>query len=83
MGVFALPISLLLLGLIVFIEVMRKKKKCYIDFLFSVNCMFVVLFCVVPPYLLVLDSSGYFSSSHWMFKNKPNDIVFLFASIVI
>lgn len=83
MGVFALPISLLLLGLIVFIEVMRKKKKCYIDFLFSVNCIFVVLFCVVPPYLLVLDSSGYFSSSHWMFKNKPNDIVFLFASIVI
>lgn len=83
MGVFALPVSLLLFGLVVLIEATRVKKRCYIDFLFPVNFMFVLLFCVVPPYLMTLDSYGFLSSSHWVFKNQFSDINFLLASLVV
>jgi len=81
MGLFALPTSLLLLGIIVLVEVCRKKRKCFFDFLFGVNIMYAVLFCVIPFFLVITQKGGHYGWG-WMSDVTVSNSNFLFASLI-
>jgi len=80
-GIYAVPISLLLFGVIVCVETLRQKPRCRIDFLLPVSVMFIVLFCVIPLYLLFFYFSKNAGAGFWIFKNSLDDVVFLVASL--
>lgn len=82
MGIYAVTISLILFGIIISIEAFRKKTRCYIDFLFPVNIMIIILFCLIPSYLLLVHHNDIYAGSYWIFKNSLNDTVFFLASLV-
>ncbi len=82
MGIYAIPVSLLLFGVILVVELQRKKSRSYVDFLFVVNAMFALLFCIIPLFLVISSAEESGDTWLWMSKNRMDDTVFFLASLV-
>ncbi|OPL08179.1 MAG: hypothetical protein AVO33_01325 [delta proteobacterium ML8_F1] len=79
-GVYAVPISLLLCGLIIFSEVARHHKRFQIDSLFGFSIIYMICFGIVPIFIFNTDLT-YYAESHWIRRIPLEDPAYMFAAI--
>lgn len=80
MGQISLPISMLFFCLLLLVETLRRRHNTF-DFLFPVNVMFFVLFCLVPWYLHMFELPGT-QGWHWLRKNSITETSYVYALLV-
>lgn len=80
MGLFTLPVSLFLCGMIVLVEMLRRKQGSGLDFLLPVNVLFLVAFGLVPLFLVfgIPDEKGW---TDFVAEHSFESPIFLLASL--
>lgn len=81
MGLFSMPISLLLGFSIIMVEILRRKPKDRIDFLSGVNAVYLICFSIAPVFLITSNISS-LPNMGWLHKNPFESPIFLYASVL-
>lgn len=81
MGLFSLPLSIILGCFIILIEIIRQKYRKGLDFLTGINAVYLICFSIAPIFLLISDLSNLMHMG-WIVKNSFESPVFLYVSLL-
>ncbi|PZD95518.1 hypothetical protein DNH61_13380 [Paenibacillus sambharensis] len=81
MGLYAIPVALLLGGLIILVELKRKKQRGPVDFLTLVNAIYFMSFAVSPIFLMTYDVET-MSKWTWLTKEPRDSAVYFYAALI-